>query len=186
MQAHADTVVRSFLNVNLGKDALPWPILAILLIGIFGTTIYAIKKVGDVKKYLGEPPFPTQILVTIAGVFGFIVLILVAASRLALGMNIPDGFDVPFYAVLGMCGVAGLWGVGKHAYSAEREAAKTTAALSFESAKNAVSPSPPLQMNVGDGGSATVQNAPQPTATAERPIPAPAKMPFGGVSNDRA
>jgi hypothetical protein len=114
----------TLIHTAYEHGSLPWPVLAILLIGGFGTIAYAAKKIGNLKGYLNEPPFPTHAATVVAGIVAFLGIMVVAISRAALGMEWPEGYDIIVALVGGTLGVVGLWGVGKRATSAELATAK--------------------------------------------------------------
>ena len=161
--------------------ALPWPILAILLIGMFGVLAFAIAKLGNLKTYLNEPPFPTHAATVVAGILAFLGFGLIAMCRLALGMEMPDGYG-DFLILLGaVIGVTGAWGVGKRATDAQRDYAKAAG-------KAAGAP------GVNIEGNATVEmpvpRPPAPSRATDRVVPEAVVgddgLPVKGVPDDAA
>ena len=72
-------------HISLEHGRLPVGILAILLIGMFGVLLFAVAKLGNLKTYLNEPPFPTHAATVVAGILAFLGFGLIAMCRLALG-----------------------------------------------------------------------------------------------------
>jgi len=149
----------------LEHGALPWQILAVLLIGAFLVLGFAVSKIGHLKTYLNEPPFPTHAATVVAGIVAFLGFGLIAMCRMALGMEMPEGYG-DFLILLGaVIGVTGAWGVGKRATSAELATAKAQGKPA--------------------AGAVTVEGDANINTTTERPIPAPSRrtdvMPQAGV-----
>lgn len=160
----------AFINIKLPEGALPWPILAILLIGFFAVLLVLIRRAEWFKGYAKD--FPTQTTTVMAGIFGFGATLLINLCRGALGMPQMDGSEAAYTASCAFAGVGAGALAAKRFSSPEYHEGKAK----VEAAKAAAAPpaTPPLQMNVADGGQATVQNAPQPTAEAT----AAAKVPY--------
>ncbi len=107
----------TFLSMRLPVESLPWPILAILLVGFFAVIIYTLSKAGEFKAYAQE--FPTQPAVVIGGLGAFTFLVLIAGSRLALGMAWPDGYgDIAW--LVGSALAGGMAGLGFKRFTDER------------------------------------------------------------------
>lgn len=153
----SDTVVHSFLNVNLGPDALPWPILAILLVGSFVLAGMLILKASQFKTYSQD--FPSQTAPVVIGLMGFVAMMPLTLSRAALGLHEYDGTGNWLAACCAMAGVGGVMFGAKRLTSPEAYEGKAK----VEAAKAAAAPS-----NVNVQGDATV-NAQQPNATTQQP-----------------
>lgn len=151
--------VKSFLSVNLGPDALPWPILAVLLVGFFILTGLVILKASQFKSYATD--FPSQTAPVVIGLAGFVAAMPVTLSRMALGLTEYDGTGNWLAACCAMAGVGGAMLGVKRFTSPEAYEGKAK----VEAAKAAAAPS-----NVNVQGDATV-NAQQPNVTAERAVP---------------
>ncbi len=103
--------------INLPVESLPWQILAVLLVGFFAVIIYTLSKAGEFKSFAQD--FPTQPAVVIGGLGAFTFLVLIAGSRLALGMAWPDGYgDVAW--LVGSALAGGMAGLGLKRFSDER------------------------------------------------------------------
>lgn len=132
-----DTAVARYLAAHTGEHgALPLPVLLVLLVCIFGLGALTVWKLGNLKTYLGEPPFPTHAASVLAAIIVFLGLGVVAICRAALGMEWPSNYEIIVGLVGGALGVVGIWGGVKRATSAEAyegkakvEAAKTGAAV---------------------------------------------------------
>jgi hypothetical protein len=166
------------LHTALEHGALPWPILAILLLGMFGVLALAVAKLGNLKTYLNEPPFPTHAATVVAGIVAFLGFGLIAMCRMALGMEMPEGYG-DFLILLGaVIGVTGAWGVGKRA----------TDERYVEAKERGKSSTPGVNVE----GNATVEMpVPRPPApsrsTDQHPVPVVVTVPpkgpaFGGKS----
>lgn len=160
MQA-PDSAVRSFLSVNIPKDALPVPILVILLIGFFGLVGLAVFRAKDFKEFAKD--FPGQKATVIFGLAGFTGIVIIGMCRLALGMAYPDGYGDTHWIIAGCLGFGAAAGIGKHAFSTEREEVKARAAVAVAAA----TPPQPTQVLAAQGSSVNVNTE----ATAERPVP---------------
>lgn len=113
-----DSTVVRYLAEHAGEHgALPLPVLIVLLVGMFGLGALTVWKLGNLKTYLGEPPFPTHAASVVAGIAAFMGMSVVAMSRIALGMEMPEGWGDFIILVGAVIGVAGAWGVGKRATS---------------------------------------------------------------------
>lgn len=157
-----DSSVASHIHTALEHGRLPWPVLLVLVLGMFGTIAFAIVKFTEVLKILnGPPPFPTHATATCVGLIVFLGMATIAMCRAALGMEWPDGYDFVWGSIVSVVFGVAAWGVGKRATSAEREQAKTTAALAMAAAAPT------------NGAAVTVQGDATISATAERPVPTP-------------
>jgi hypothetical protein len=167
----------SALHTALEHGSLPWPILAILLLGMFGVLALAVAKLGNLKTYLNEPPFPTHAATVVAGIVAFLGFGLIAMCRMALGMEMPEGYG-DFLILLGaVIGVTGAWGVGKRA----------TDERYVEAKERGKSSTPGVNVE----GNATVEMPARPPgvarATDQHPVPVVVTVPpkgpaFGGKS----
>jgi hypothetical protein len=160
----------AFLNVSLPADALPWPILALLIVCITVIIIVLISKAKWYKEYARE--FPTQTSTVLTGIVGFAATLALNLCRGALGM---DSFDGSGEAYTASCAFAG---VGAGALAAKRfsspeyhegkakvEAAKSGAAI-------------PSDMKATEEHRVPGVSR----ATDDTPVVAPAKPAFGGKS----
>lgn len=133
----ADTTLSRYLAEHAGEHgALPLPVLLVLLAMFFVLGGFTAYKLGNIKTFLGEPPFPTHAATVLAAIVGFLLLITVAACRLALGMEWPSGYDMVISMVISFALGAAGWGIGKRLTSTEAyegkakvEAAKAGAAV---------------------------------------------------------
>lgn len=157
----------AFLNVNLPAGSLPVPILAILLMGFFAVILYALSKAKEFKDYSRD--FPGQKVTVIFGLAGFTYIVVIAGSRLALGLAFPDNYSEVAWLIAGCLGFGAAAGVGKHAFSVEREEAKAKGAAAVAAA----TPAQPTQVLATQGSSVNVQTEAQ--ATPERPLAAVSK-----------
>ena len=132
-----DTALVQYLAQHSGEHgALPLPVLLVLLLGIFGLGGLTVWKLGNLKTYLGEPPFPTHAASVLAAIIVFLGLGTVAICRAALGMEWPSNYEIIVGLVGGALGVVGVWGSIKRTTSTEAyegkakvEAAKAGAAV---------------------------------------------------------
>lgn len=153
----------AFINVNLPAEALPWPILAILLIGFFALSAMVIQKASAFKSYSQD--FPSQTAPVVIGLGLAIATAPVVLSRMALGMKQMDGTGDWLFFVAALAGVGGAMLAVKRFSSPEYQQGKA----GIEAAKAAATPP---QVNVA--GDASVQTSPQQVAP-------PTKMPQAGV-----
>ncbi len=124
-------------HVALEHGALPWQVLTVLLVGMFGVLALAVLKLGNLKSYLNEPPFPTHAATVVAGIVAFLGFGLIAMCRMALGMEMPEGYG-DFLILLGaVIGVTGAWGVGKRATDEKYVNAKAAGAAAGASSNPA-------------------------------------------------
>jgi hypothetical protein len=170
-----DTAVVRFLTEHAGEHgALPLPVLLLILAGMFGLGALTVWKLGNLKTYLGEPPFPTHAATVLAAVVGFLVIVTIAACRLALGMEWPGGYDMVINMVIAFAlGVAG-WGIGKRLTSSEAYEGKAK----VEAAKSGAGVPPDMKTT-------TEQRAPGVSRTTDShpvTVVVPAKPAFGGKS----
>lgn len=148
-----DSTLTRYLAEHTGEHgALPLPVLIVLLVGMFGLGAFTVWKLGNLKTYLGEPPFPTHAATVVAGLVAFMGVSTVAISRIALGMEMPEGWGEYTMLLAAVIGVAGAWGYGKRTTSPEAYDGKAK----VEAAKMGAVPA-------------------DMKATAERPIPAPSR-----------
>jgi hypothetical protein len=119
MQSPDSTIARYLADHAGEHGALPLPVLLVLLIGIFALGGFTVWKLGNLKTYLAEPPFPTHAATVVAAIVVFLGLGMVAICRAALGMEWPLNYNVIVEMVMaGMLGVA-VWGIGKRTTSTE-------------------------------------------------------------------
>lgn len=99
----------SFLGVNLPAGALPWPILAILLIGFFVIIGLGIQKAAAFKSY-ASADFPTHAATVIVALSLSAATAPIVLSRVALGMDSPGGTGdwLAFVAALAGATIVGL------------------------------------------------------------------------------
>ncbi len=96
-------------------ESLPWPILAILLVGFFVTIMYALSKASQFKAYAQD--FPTQSAPVVVAIVLALLTAPVALSRMALGMGQPDGSGDWLAFLAAMAGVS-VVGLGVKRFSA--------------------------------------------------------------------
>lgn len=160
------------LDVHIPPNALPRPVLYILLVGFFVICVLVIQKAKGFKTYTAD--FPTQAAPVVIGLAGFVAAIPVTLARMALGMHEYDGMGNYMTACCALAGVGGLMLGVKRFSSPEYQQGKAA----VEAAKAGAAPAVNVQ------GDATVN------ATAERPVPVVKAnvtanpTPFGGMSND--
>lgn len=147
----------SFLSVNVSEDALPWPILAILLVGFFVVVALLIQKATWYKTYAQD--FPTQTSTVITGIAGFAATLLINLCRGALGMNAMDGSEAAYTASAAFAGVGGAVLGFKRFSSPEYQEGKAK----IEAAKAAAIPP---QVNAAAGSSVNVTTEAQPSGAA--------------------
>lgn len=146
----------SLALISLPRGALPWQILAILLVGFFIVALVLIQKAKWYKVYAQD--FPTQTSTVMAGIGGFAVTLFVNTCRGALGMDAMDGSGETYATCAAFAGVgAGALGF-KRFSSPEYQEGKAK----IEAAKAAGKNGQP---------SITVENAESVNTTAERRVP---------------
>jgi hypothetical protein len=159
--AAADTS-RAFVKIAFPTEALPWPILAILLVGFFAVVGMLIHKADWFKGYAQD--FPTQTSTVMAGIGGFVATMLVSLSRGALGMQEWGGAAGAYAASCAFAGVGGaMFGV-KRFSSPEYQDGKAK----VEAAKAGAAPVPAAQVIAADGSTVNTQAPPNPAAM---PVP---------------
>lgn len=113
----------------LEHGRLPLVVLALLLVGMFGTIAYAIAQFTKVLRILnGPPPFPTHAFTTTGGMLAFLGMVIIAMCRAALGMEWPDGYDFVLGTILSVVLGVAAWGVGKRLTDERYVAAKAAGA----------------------------------------------------------
>lgn len=158
---------------SLPAGALPWQILAILLVGFFVVIAMLIQKAAAFKAY-ASGDFPTHSATVLVGLGAFAMTIPILLARIALGMEAPGGTGDLLAAEIGLAGVtAAMLGV-KRFSSPEYLAGKAT----VEAAKSA---SPQVTVT----GNANVNTDAGNTPPAQPAVPVVARpSAFGGLSND--
>lgn len=115
-----DSTITRYLAEHAGEHgALPLPVLLVLLVGMFGLGALAMWKIGNVKTWLGEPPFPTHAATVVGALIPFLTLGLVATCRAALGMEWPSNYDIIVYMVISALTGVAAWGGVKRFTSIE-------------------------------------------------------------------
>lgn len=154
-------------QIILPSNALPWPILAILLIGFFAVIIIAALKAKQFKTYAVN--FPTHESTVIVALALLAMTIPVMLSLIALGIPLPDGAGDILTAECALAGVTVI-GLGvKRFSSSDYQQGKAI----IEAAKAGAAPTP---VNV-DGGNVNINNAQPPRAPAAAAPSAPAPIP---------
>lgn len=182
----ADTVVARYLADHSGEHgALPLPVLLVLLIGIFGLGALTVWKLGNLKTYLGEPPFPTHAASVLAAIIVFLGLGTVAICRAALGMEWPSNYEIIVGLVGGALGVVGIWGGVKRATSSEAYEGKAK----VEAAKSGAAVPPDMKTTTEHRAPFRKTDAPEVKSVLEavagqQAVNAPDGLPYKGVPDD--
>ncbi len=185
-----DSTIARYLAEHAGEHgALPLPVLIVLLVMLFTLGVLTAWKLGNLKTYLAEPPFPTHAATVVAAIVVFLGLGIIAICRAALGMEWPENYNIVVEMVMaGMLGVA-VWGVGKRLTSSEAyegkakvEAAKAGNAVPDGMTETAERRSPTGR--AGDPQAGVKPSSPAVITGIEAIAAAQKTTPFGGVSSD--
>lgn len=121
-------------SFNLGPNALPWQIVAVLLVCVTTVVVVLINKAKWYKEYAKE--FPTQTSTVLTGIVGFAATLALNLVRGALGLPAFDGSGEAYAASCAFAGVgAGALAAKRfsspeyHEGKAKVEAAKAGAAM---------------------------------------------------------
>lgn len=161
-------------GVTVNQHALPWPILAVLLVGYFVLLVVAIQRAQAFKVYSAD--FPTHSGTVVVGLSLALLTAPLALSLMALGIDFPNGSGDWLTFVAALCGIS-IVGMGVKRFTDTSYAeAKARGKASGDTGQF------PAVTVQGDASITTQQRpAVPPTVTATKPP----SMDFRSVSNDR-